>query len=80
MHHRILVVYLTSPEWPRELVVCSKLVSISGTIVTLLPQTEYPVVYIWGHRKEKENAKAKVKLQDLGIWNSKAKGLTKRLT
>lgn len=29
-------------------------------IVTLLPETVYPFVYIWAHRKEKEKQKGKI--------------------
>ncbi|KAJ4363057.1 hypothetical protein N0V83_010175 [Neocucurbitaria cava] len=31
--------------------------SIGGMIVTLLPETVYPFVYVWAHRKEREKAK-----------------------
>lgn len=34
--------------------------SIGGMIVTLLPETVYPFVYIWAHRKEREKQKGKV--------------------
>jgi hypothetical protein len=31
--------------------------SIGGMIFTLLPETVYPFVYIWAHRKKHEKAK-----------------------
>jgi hypothetical protein len=31
--------------------------SIGGMVVTLLPETAYPFVYVWAHRKEREKAK-----------------------
>lgn len=33
--------------------------SIAGMVVTLLPETIYPFVYIWAHRKERGEIKAK---------------------
>jgi len=31
--------------------------SVGGMIVTLVPETVYPFVYVWAHRKEREKHK-----------------------
>ena len=33
--------------------------SIAGMIVTLIPETIYPFVYVWAHKKEREETKTK---------------------
>ena len=33
--------------------------SIAGMVITLLPETIYPLVYVWAHKKERGEVKAK---------------------
>lgn len=33
--------------------------SVAGMITTLLPETIYPFVYVWAHKKERRNDKTK---------------------
>jgi hypothetical protein len=37
--------------------------SIGGMVVTLLPETIYPFVYVWAHRKERNKGKVQERSQ-----------------